>query len=245
MAQVADGTYHAFVYRGSRLIDLRRDGKYDNSRADGVNSAGEVVGTGDDKAFLYTGGRFIDLNALGRYRSSRAIGINQVGQVVGVGDGTRPFLYSDGKITDLSDLLPPGSGKIEIAAGGFNDRGQIVGAYEVDGERRALLLTPAPRLPGGGAYTFAETGKTVRGVFLTYWQAHGALPIYSSPLTEAMQETLEDGKIYIANQVGEGGGATYRPKSIVSPHEHYTRAKASAAAHIAQGCWVAHRVSAA
>ncbi len=45
--------------------------------------------------------------------------------------------------------------------------------------------------------TFAETGKTVRGNFLQYWNAHGGLPQQGFPISEEMQEKSEtDGKIY-------------------------------------------------
>ena len=45
--------------------------------------------------------------------------------------------------------------------------------------------------------TFKETGKAVRGKFLTYWNQHGALPQQGFPISEELQEKSEtDGKFY-------------------------------------------------
>lgn len=44
----------------------------------------------------------------------------------------------------------------------------------------------------------AETGHTLRGVFLQYWQAHGGLPVFGLPLTEEFTEVnAADGKPYL------------------------------------------------
>ena len=43
---------------------------------------------------------------------------------------------------------------------------------------------------------FAETGKTVRGAFLNYWQTRGGLTLYGFPISEELVETLEDGREY-------------------------------------------------
>jgi hypothetical protein len=45
--------------------------------------------------------------------------------------------------------------------------------------------------------TFAETGKTVQGRFLDYWNTHGALPQQGFPISNEMQEQSDtDGKTY-------------------------------------------------
>ena len=45
--------------------------------------------------------------------------------------------------------------------------------------------------------TFTETGKTVKGRFLAYWDAHGGLAQQGFPISEEMQETSEtNGKTY-------------------------------------------------
>ncbi len=49
----------------------------------------------------------------------------------------------------------------------------------------------------GGSRTFQETGKTVKGKFLAYWESHGGLPQQGFPISEEMQEKSDtDGKTY-------------------------------------------------
>ena len=58
--------------------------------------------------------------------------------------------------------------------------------------------TPASvAIPGNGSRTFPETGKTVRGIFLDYWDKHGGLPQQGFPISELMSEVSDlDGKPY-------------------------------------------------
>src|SRR4051794_8626021 len=52
-------------------------------------------------------------------------------------------------------------------------------------------------LAQGDSRTFPQTGHTVRGKFLSYWDAHGALPQQGYPISEEMQEiSLTNGKSY-------------------------------------------------
>ena len=53
-------------------------------------------------------------------------------------------------------------------------------------------------LPGGACNgrLFPETGKCVKEPFLSYWSAHGQLPINGYPISDEFSETLEDGKSY-------------------------------------------------
>src|SRR4051794_38239045 len=49
----------------------------------------------------------------------------------------------------------------------------------------------------GGSQTFPETGKTVSGRFLEYWNANGGLAQQGYPITNTMQEKSDtDGKTY-------------------------------------------------
>ncbi len=53
-------------------------------------------------------------------------------------------------------------------------------------------------VPGGGSHTFPETGHTVTGLFLDYWNNHGGLAQQGYPITEAYFETNDaDGNQYI------------------------------------------------
>ncbi len=49
----------------------------------------------------------------------------------------------------------------------------------------------------GSSHTFPETGKTVKGRFLQYWQKHGGLAQQGFPISSEMQEKSDtDGKLY-------------------------------------------------
>jgi branched-chain amino acid transport system substrate-binding protein len=66
----------------------------------------------------------------------------------------------------------------------------------------ALVLLVS-MLPSSGSFaqgdsrTFPETGKTVKGKFLAYWNQHGGLPQQGFPISDEMQEKSDtDGKTY-------------------------------------------------
>ncbi|HST05722.1 MAG TPA: carboxypeptidase-like regulatory domain-containing protein [Chloroflexia bacterium] len=49
----------------------------------------------------------------------------------------------------------------------------------------------------GDSYTFPETGKSVSGTFLQYWQSHGGLAQQGYPVSDEMQEENDtDGNLY-------------------------------------------------
>jgi probable HAF family extracellular repeat protein len=167
------GDTHAFFYNGrDPLQDLGTLGGQ-NSRAFGINDSGQVVGTAEtgatynprdpksssyriSHAFLYSGsGSLQDLGTLGG-PNSYAYDINDSGQVVGTADtpdGFRhPFLYSDGKMIDLYNLIPDSSGWVLAEATGINNSGQIVGTGTIQDPQRnypvhAFLLTPVTSVP--------------------------------------------------------------------------------------------------
>ncbi|MDQ3705910.1 MAG: DUF885 domain-containing protein [Chloroflexota bacterium] len=66
-----------------------------------------------------------------------------------------------------------------------------------------MALLAIPLIPPSHAYvqsdsrTFPETGKTVKGRFLTYWNEHGGLPQQGYPISGEMQEKSDtDGRTY-------------------------------------------------
>ena len=174
--QVAGNSYiggdlyeHAFVYKNGSMTDLGTLGG-NSSGFSGMNENGQIIGTssltgdGNSHAFLWSNGSMTDLGALGEsYVNSAAIGINSSGQIVGTcstiimppemrfldSNGTihtRPFLYSNGTMTDINDLVDEPHG-IFTAAISIDDSGQIVVSGEVN---RGLdyyytyVLTPVP-----------------------------------------------------------------------------------------------------
>jgi thermitase len=62
-------------------------------------------------------------------------------------------------------------------------------------DREAAVSTAfAPVQPQPGAVYFPETGHTLRGVFLSYWRAHGGLPVFGYPISEEFIERSDDGR---------------------------------------------------
>src|SRR4051812_1281341 len=47
---------------------------------------------------------------------------------------------------------------------------------------------PTVTVPGSGSRTYPETGKTVRGLFLDYWDKHGGLAQQGFPISEVLGE---------------------------------------------------------
>jgi probable HAF family extracellular repeat protein/cysteine-rich repeat protein len=115
---------HAFLYAAGAMTDLLPSSS--QSRAYGINTAGQVAGTrdGGSSSFLYTGGTFTDLGNLGG-SATIAFALNDAASVVGWSGTSTPsqhaFLYSGGMITDLA----PSSASSHAFA--INSSGQAVG----------------------------------------------------------------------------------------------------------------------
>jgi probable HAF family extracellular repeat protein len=145
---------HAFLYDGTSMKDLGTLGGT-NSSGFAINASGQVTGQSDttggasQHAFLYNGTSMKDLGTLGVAVDSVGYGINASGQIVGfsytpvVGGPNYPFLYSNGTMTDLNNLIPANSGWILQIAYAINDNGWITGFGIINGQAHAFLLTPA------------------------------------------------------------------------------------------------------
>lgn len=141
---IYDGTFHDLGSLGGG-----------GTQALGMNEAGVVVGysyLSDQvtyRGFIYSGGPLMPLGTLGG-SGSQALDINALGQVVGGShialgsDVFHGFLYSDGVMTDLNDLVDPALGWEILKGTAINDHGQIVGWGIIDGNTHAYLMTPVP-----------------------------------------------------------------------------------------------------
>jgi probable HAF family extracellular repeat protein len=105
-----------------------------------INEAGHVVGyrtgEGGNVPLLWRDGQEIELGLAGTYPWD----INNRDQIVGYyGGPRRAFLYDNGQIQDLTNLLPPDSGWVLTSAHAINDSGQIVGAGRHNNLRRLFF----------------------------------------------------------------------------------------------------------
>jgi hypothetical protein len=72
---------------------------------------------------------------------------------------------------------------------------------------------PTVEVPGSGSRTFHETGKTVSGLFLEYWQNNGGLPQQGYPISNLIGEVSSlDGKPYTV-QYFERSVFEYHPEN--------------------------------
>jgi probable HAF family extracellular repeat protein len=118
-----------------------------------INNLGQVVGdsqrVGPEQACLDDGGAFISLGTLAGYYST-AYAINDNGQIVGYssyalgGQDFHAFLYSNGQMADLNNLIAPDSGWELYEADAINNSGQIAGFGIINGHYQAFLMTPVP-----------------------------------------------------------------------------------------------------
>jgi probable HAF family extracellular repeat protein len=156
---------HALLWDQGRLIEL--DGLGGTGKIGPgnvgleINNWGQVAGVstlrGDTNfhATLWDERRIPqDLNVLGGDANSVSLGINDRGEVVGAsfdsaGD-PRAFLYRDGQMNDLNDLVPADSPLYLLFAHGINSLGQIAGfGVDDDGNVHAFMATPCGLLNEG------------------------------------------------------------------------------------------------
>ncbi len=173
-----DHDYHAFLYDGTTIRDLGTLGG-SFSTAYAINDVGQVIGdsalAGENEfhGFILNNGAMQDLGSLGGHFSS-SWGLNGVGQVVGVSSNAsfqqRAFLWQDGVMTDLNNLLPANSGWELTGAFFINDNKQIVGNGFYHGQPAWYLMTLPTRenqspLAKAGSDQFINcnggTGQTV------------------------------------------------------------------------------------
>jgi probable HAF family extracellular repeat protein len=150
-SEISINTYHAVLWDKGNKIDLETSGCTE-SFANGINNAGKVVGSscgGPMYAVLWDKGKKIDLGTHVNDNLSRAYAINNAGKVVGESlylaserSFSRAVLWDNNSVKDLNKLIPPNSGWKLRRANDINDRGQIVGYGEINGQTRAFLLTP-------------------------------------------------------------------------------------------------------
>jgi probable HAF family extracellular repeat protein len=158
IASLPGGFESGFIWQNGVTTLLGTLGS-NNGVAWAINNNQQVVGysflPGDTvyHAVLWQSGEITDLGTLGG-ANSIAYGINASGDIVGEADTATDhhlFLWQNGVMKDLNDLIPPDSGWVFNALGpdgttdkfvAINNVGQIAGIGNYNGHPRAFLLTP-------------------------------------------------------------------------------------------------------
>lgn len=180
---------HAVLWEHGQAVDIGNLGGVGWHTPMAINNAGLVVGfsdlPGDENtgslvanfhAFVWSKqlGKMQDIGALDGDSVSEATGVNSYGVVVGVSfPSDRPFIYANGKMTDLNKLIDPSSpylltGNADVD---INDRGEIVGQACVlqsgvctsSSALPAFMLVPSGSgyQTGVGANDAAGDGKSI------------------------------------------------------------------------------------
>jgi probable HAF family extracellular repeat protein len=159
---------HAFVWRDGETTDLGvilKGALGPTPRAicsNGLSVCGDCIFTYPDPEILYQRRAFIwrdgvaeDLGILPGYHNSIAYGVNDSQTVVGgcttVFGGGPAFVWRNGVMKVLNDLIPPGHQLNIDLVKSINNAGQIAGsARKTDGsnDQVAVRLTPIPSPPG-------------------------------------------------------------------------------------------------
>ena len=152
--------WHAFLREDGLVTDLGVIPGGFTSQASGINNLAETVGWGqlqDPKgdgnvthAFFWNSDEMIDIGTLPGFRRSFALGINDDSTAVGFcrdfgGNPNiqRAFVWCQGMMTDLNDLIPADLGLFIKRAEAINNAGQITGwGSGASGHDVAVLFTP-------------------------------------------------------------------------------------------------------
>ena len=151
--------WRGFLWEAGVTTDLGALPGGFTSQASAINNLGEVVGYGRLRnpkgegnathAFLWNSSAMIDLGTLSGFVRSFALDINDDRTVVGFcrdfGGNInieRAFVWRNGVMSDLNDLIPPDPGFVMKWAEAINSSGEITGLADGPDGTVAVLLTP-------------------------------------------------------------------------------------------------------
>jgi len=207
-----DPNCHPFLWDHGKLIDLNKSTAGGNPlSADGINDSEEIVGGADFSstggspfdAYVWKHGVAIDLGTVTGDCFSRALAINARGQVVGNSFSPacdfsflHAFLWENGSIIALNDVIPAGSALQLVAANDINDRGEIAGEgvppgvdpSNVSTQGHAFLLIPCD-----------ENHPGIEGCDYSMMKASAAVAQTSPAVRNASSGTLPQSRMRLMN----------------------------------------------
>jgi probable HAF family extracellular repeat protein len=149
-------TLHAARWTSGKYQDLDPVWS-ERSEVRGINEAGNIAGlayhmNGPLTAILWRGDKAIDLGDLGG-GLSEAFALNDLDQVVGGAADERGvevgFLWEKGTMYELKDLIPDGSGFVDLEIPfSINNEGQLLCSGFTGNDNHWLLLNPVPEPAG-------------------------------------------------------------------------------------------------
>jgi uncharacterized membrane protein len=179
-SRTADSSYPAVLFHDGQVTSLGTPPGFTTAGVRAINNAGTIVGEAcnvpifsrDPSAsamFLYEGGHYTLIPSPGG--RIVPLDINSSGDVVGVyyyADASHamvPFIYHDGVLSDLAEVLDPSSGWALTGADAINDAGQILVDGSYLGQEYAAVMTPVPEPVGlCGLVAFVAAGVRRRKV---------------------------------------------------------------------------------
>lgn len=184
MGPTVDSDAHAFLWADCEVSDLGVvPGGY-TGVGTSINNLGQIMIAGKlvnpeggswlKKGFLWSEDRWTDLGALPGYDRTSPSCINDATVIVGTcgkasnPNDARPFIWRDGVIRDLNDLIPPDTGIYLSAARAINQAGQIAGYAIFNVDVVAYLLTPLTP-PLGDLNADCQVGAIDLLILLSGW----------------------------------------------------------------------------
>lgn len=98
------------------------------------------------------------------------------------------------------------------------DSGQDIFIARIDSLLPSARLDPMA-ISDPDALFWPDTGHTLSGLFHTYWETHGGLPIFGYPLTEPFQERNHDTRTFHTTQFTERQRFEHHPANAGTPYE--------------------------
>ena len=156
-SRIPSGAHRACIWENGSVTNLSPLGEGWSGAID-INSSGQIVGYfGNNYACLWENGQMAELGTLEgvngyEYTTSCAFAVNDLGYIVGSShidsDLDHAFIWNDGVMKDLNDLILVDSGCVLNQAKNINKFGQIIADGKIAGNTHGILLTPVYEYPG-------------------------------------------------------------------------------------------------